>query len=229
MTEQLILLPGFANNEQVWQHQIESLGDLCNIHVYIMDKETTRDEMVDALLEKAPSRFMLAGHSMGGWIAQALAAKAPDRVAKLLLLNTWATSDPKIISLFQQVCKAIKLGQLQEAMQMQLPLLVHPSRHEDPALMQDLQTMITSFPLDVLIQQLEAMINDHSSLHHHPAITSPTLVMHSKDDALFPHEHQPLLDGIENSRLALIENCGHASTMEQPKVVSECMRSFIVE
>jgi pimeloyl-ACP methyl ester carboxylesterase len=172
---------------------------------------------------------MLAGHSMGGWIAQALAAKAPDRVGKLLLLNTWATSDPKIISLFQQVCKAIKLGQLQEAMQMQLPLLVHPSRHEDPALMQDLQTMITSFPLDVLIQQLEAMINDHSSLHHHAAITSPTLILHSKDDALFPHEHQPLLNGIENSRLAVIENCGHASTMEQPQVVSECMRSFILD
>lgn len=227
MTDQLVLIPGFANNELVWQHQIDVLSDLCDIHVYIMDKEPTREEMVNTLLAEAPDNFILAGHSMGGWIAQAIAAKAPERIAKLILLNTWATPDPRMQALQTQVCETLKLGQLEQAMQQHIPLLFH--RFEDPNILQDLQQMIAHFSLATLIQQLEAMLSDYSSLHHHPSITSPALIIHSKQDALFPEEHHSLLKGIKNAKISLIEDCGHASIVEQPKIVTELMRSFIEE
>ncbi len=229
MTEPLVLIPGFANNEQAWHHQIDQLSDHSDIHVYIMDKEKTRDEMVEKLLAEAPERFNLAGHSMGGWIAQAVAAKSPERVAKLILLNTWATDDPRMLSIQTQVCEALKLGQLQQAMQQHIPLLIHPSRFQDPDLMQNLVQMVSHFSIDALIQQLEAMLSDYSSLHHHPSITAPTLVIHSRQDALFPDEHHALLSGIKNAKLSVVEECGHASIVEQPEVVTELMRAFISE
>jgi len=41
-------------------------------------------------MAEAPPRFALAGHSMGGYIAFEIARQAPDRVAKLALINTQA-------------------------------------------------------------------------------------------------------------------------------------------
>jgi pimeloyl-ACP methyl ester carboxylesterase len=32
----------------------------------------------------------IAGHSLGGWVAQEVAARAPERVSKLFLCDTWA-------------------------------------------------------------------------------------------------------------------------------------------
>jgi pimeloyl-ACP methyl ester carboxylesterase len=227
MNDQLILLPGFANNELAWAHQIDGLSELCDVHVYIMNQEPTRTEMVQSLLKEAPPRFTLAGHSMGGWIAQAVAAIAPERVTKLILLNTWATPNSKMIFLKRQICEALKLGELAQVMQQQLYSLIHPSRHQDLSLIEHLQTMIMSFPTQVLVQQLEAMLSDYSSLQYHPMIATPTLIVHSRQDALFPDEHQALSQGIRNSQLSAIEECGHASILEKPKIVTELIRSFI--
>jgi pimeloyl-ACP methyl ester carboxylesterase len=227
MSEELVLLPGFANNELAWTHQIDGLSDLCDVHVYIMDQESTRHEMIQSLLKEAPPRFILAGHSMGGWIAQAVAATAPERVTKLILLNTWATADPKMIFKQQQICEALKLGQLELVLQQQLYSLIHPSRHQDLPLVEHLQAMITSFPVQTLVQQLEAMLEDYPSLHHHSAIVAPTLIVHSPQDALFPDEHHALSEGIKNSQLFAIEECGHASPLEKPEIVTELIHSFI--
>jgi pimeloyl-ACP methyl ester carboxylesterase len=227
MSEKLVLLPGFANNELAWTHQIDALSDLCDVYVFIMNQESTRSEMVQSLLKEAPDDFVLAGHSMGGWIAQAVAAVAPERVTKLILLNTWATLDPKMIFKQQQICEALKLGQFAQVLQQQLYSLIHPSRHQEHSLTKQLQTMIMSFPVEVLIQQLEAMLGDYSSLQHHAAIVAPTLIVHSREDALFPNEHETLSQGIKSSQLSTIEQCGHASTLEKPEIVTEFIRSFI--
>ena len=56
-----------------------------------------RDDNMGAIarriLAEAPPRFALAGHSMGGYIAFEIMRQAPERVAKLALMNTQARSD----------------------------------------------------------------------------------------------------------------------------------------
>ena len=228
MKQTLILIPGFANDERAWKHQIEHLSGSFEIQVKVMDKYATRKEMVDSLLKDAPEKFILAGHSMGGWVAQAIGATVPQRISQLILLNTWATPDPKLIYLQRQVCQSLKDGHLMEMMQKHLTLLVHPTRLKDTALMQTMQSMIASFSLEVLIRQMEAMLEDYSSLHLHHCITAPTLIVHSHDDALFPaKELQAIATGIANSQLAIIPETGHVSTLEKPEVVTSLIRSFI--
>src|SRR5207244_6119971 len=46
--------------------------------------------IADRVLAAAPSRFALVGLSMGGYIAFVIAQKAPQRVARLALLDTSA-------------------------------------------------------------------------------------------------------------------------------------------
>ncbi len=225
--ETLILIPGFANNELVWKHQVEEFKDSFDIHVVMMDHHFTRQEMVDDLLQNAPERFILAGHSMGGWIAQAVAAKAPLRIAKLLLLNTWGAANPQMMEMQRQLCEGLECGKIQEMMEHHLPMLIHPSRIEDIELLQCMQTMVKSFSTHILIQQLKAMLADYSSVELHPAITAPTLILFSSHDALFPQEHQILQQRIKNAQLASVDESGHASLIEQPERVTALMRSFL--
>jgi pimeloyl-ACP methyl ester carboxylesterase len=228
--ETLILIPGFGNDARAWKHQIDHLSSFFEIRTKVMDKYATRHDMIKALLDEAPEKFILAGHSMGGWAAQAIASAAPQRVLKLILLNTWATADPKMIYLQRHVSQMLKEGRLMEAMQSYIGLLVHPSRMQDLTLIQTLQSMITSFPVNVLIQQLEAMLEDYSSLHLHHSISAPTLVVHSHDDAFFPvKELQVIATGIPNSQLTILPDTGHASTLEKPELVTSLLSAFVQE
>jgi pimeloyl-ACP methyl ester carboxylesterase len=94
-------------------------------------------------------------------------------------------------------------------------------------MIQSIQSMMSHFPLETLIAQIEAMLTDASSLHYHSSIKAPTLVLHSRQDALFPKEHELLLTGIKNSTLAIIEDCGHASLVEKPDEITNQLLSFL--
>jgi pimeloyl-ACP methyl ester carboxylesterase len=227
MKETLILIPGFANNQLVWEYQRERLKEFFDVHICIMDPFLSRQEMVEHILKQTPERMFLAGHSMGGWIAQGVAAKAPERIEKLVLLNTWVTSSPQRSLMQKQMIEAFKMGKIAEVMQLNLPLIIHPSRLRDAPLLQIIQSMLASFSIDTLIHQLQAMINDDSSLDLLSSITAPTLIVHSQQDALFPKEHETLLGGIKNSMSKLITNCGHSSLLEKPEETTQAILSFL--
>lgn len=99
----LILIPGTNFSALSWQHYIESLSH--NYHVVAVDvigqpgksapnRPSFKDNnayaewllaVLDALNVKSAS---VIGHSLGGWIALKLAAHAPKRVTKIILLDT---------------------------------------------------------------------------------------------------------------------------------------------
>ncbi len=222
----LILIPGFANTALAWKYQTEQLEKSFAVRVLVMNKFSTRQEMVEYLLENAPEQFILAGHSMGGWVAQAVAAAAPHRVTKLALLNTWASLSPAMLTLQRQLSDALKRGLLQKVMGDYLPLIVHPSRLQDPHLIGTLQKMVAQFSIQTLIDQLEAMLADPSSVPLHPRIKAPTLIISSDKDALFPDEMATLCTGIPHAEAVTIEGSGHASLLEKPEEVTDLLLSF---
>jgi pimeloyl-ACP methyl ester carboxylesterase len=72
------------------EHPIKNLADVATSEVLVLDTQTTMAEMAEHVLAVAPQRVSIAGHSLGGWIAQEIAARAPEPVAKLFRCDTWA-------------------------------------------------------------------------------------------------------------------------------------------
>ena len=61
-----------------------------------------------------------------------------------------------------------------------------------------------------------------------PTITCPTLVLCGRQDAVAPLErHQEMAHGIPGASLAVIEECGHLSTLERPAEVSAALRAWL--
>jgi hypothetical protein len=61
------------------EHPIKNLADVATSEVLVLDTQTTRAEMAEHVLAVAPQRFSIAGHSLGGWVAQEIAARAGCR------------------------------------------------------------------------------------------------------------------------------------------------------
>src|SRR2546425_111804 len=88
----LVFLSGLLCNTLVWQYQLDHLSDIADIHV-ISASQSSPGKMVQAILEKVPPQFALAGHSMGGWLCLELMKVIPSRIMKLCLINTTSRPD----------------------------------------------------------------------------------------------------------------------------------------
>ncbi len=71
-----------------WRSQIADLADISVPRVIEFGPLESFEAMAGKVLAEAPERFALAGHSMGGRVAQEVYRKAPDRVLRLALLAT---------------------------------------------------------------------------------------------------------------------------------------------
>ena len=230
MKESLILIPGVGSNHMLWQHQVHHLEDIVDAQVKVLYHAGGRAESVKHLLKDAPDRFALAGHSYGGWMAQAVAAEAPQRVSKLMLFNTWTRYNEAYIAMFRQWLDYIDKNVIIEALDENLKNAVHPQRLQDPKFMNTLQDMEHGFPQDGYRRQFQAMSNDYETTALLPKISCPTLVVHAREDLVFSlEEHQYLTHHINGAKLTIIEECGHMAPMEQPQAVTALMRLWLGE
>lgn len=225
MKETLILLPGLGSTEVNWQHQTQFLDELFDVRVLVMDQPLSRAELVDAFLEQAPETFYLAGHSYGGWLAQVIAATVPQRVKKLMLLNTLARNNPEHIGLLEIFKANLKQNLLSESLDANLPNIVYRERLGEPVLVESIQNMLKDFAPDSYLNQVQAMIDDYPTTDLLPKISAPTLVVDGRQDKLFPPgESEFIASQIPHARHTLIEECSHMSPMERPQAVTSLMR-----
>jgi pimeloyl-ACP methyl ester carboxylesterase len=75
------------------------------------------------------------------------------------------------------------------------------------------------------LRQQHAIMSRPDSRPDLPSIAAPTLVICGRQDALTPLEKsEEMAAAIPGARLAVIEECGHLATMEQPQAVTALMR-----
>ena len=90
----LVLVPGLLCTARLWRDQVEDLSDVAipmvtAQHVRFDDVE----DIAAAVLAEAPQEFALAGLSFGGYVAMAIARRAPERLLGLALVDTTARPD----------------------------------------------------------------------------------------------------------------------------------------
>jgi pimeloyl-ACP methyl ester carboxylesterase len=81
---------------------------------------------------------------------------------------------------------------------------------------------------DAFIRQERAIISRADSLPLLPRIACPTLVMCGRQDTLIPlARHEEMAARIPGSRLEIVEECGHLSTMERPAETSAALARWL--
>jgi pimeloyl-ACP methyl ester carboxylesterase len=226
----LVLVPGLLCNELLWAPQSEALADIAAPWLADTMRHDNFPDMAAALLAAAPpGPFALAGLSMGGYVALEVMRQAPQRVARLALLDTNAHPDtPEKRKARQDFIALAERGRFLGVTDALLPLLVHPDRLQDATLVATIKTMAKQVGVEAFVRQERAIMDRIDSRPHLPAIRCPTLVLCGRDDRLTPLDaHEEIARGIPHAELAVIDDCGHLSTLERPEPVNAALRRWL--
>ena len=92
-TMPILLVPGLGGSPRIYAEVTPALWRFGPVTVANHIRDDNMGAIARRILAEAPPRFALAGHSMGGYIALEIMRQAPERVAKLALINTQARPD----------------------------------------------------------------------------------------------------------------------------------------
>ncbi len=227
----LILLPGLLCDEALWAHQTETLADIADITVADMTQDDTIEGMAERVLAGAPETFALAGLSMGGYAAQEIMRQAPERVARLALLDTSANADtPEARKQRQGFITQLGLGSFRGVTEKLLPFLIHKNRLDDDALIAVIKASAQNVGPEAFTRQQQAIMARSDSRGDLKKIACPTLILCGREDALTPlNQHEEMAAAIPNASLVVIEDCGHLAPLERPRAVSAVMRYWLTQ
>ena len=225
----LLLVPGLLCSARLYAPQVTALWPLGPVTVADHRRDADVAAVAARILASAPPRFALAGLSMGGYIAFAMLRQAPERIAKLALLDTSARPDTPEQSARREAFIAMaEAGQLVEVVDSLAPRFLHRNRRTDAMLNRVIRDMAADTGVAAFVRQEKAIITRPDSRPRLASIACPTLVLVGEGDELTPPSlAQEMAAGIAGARLVAVPDCGHLSTLEKPEVVNAALAEWL--
>jgi pimeloyl-ACP methyl ester carboxylesterase len=231
----LVLLPGFLCDDAVWQQQIDSLSDAANCMCLDWGDLDSIAGMAEKVLAVAPPKFALAGHSMGGRVAFQVYRMAPERVERIALLNTGADGRPAGEKGEEEERKRRSLLRIAQEQGMRAgamawyPPMIDARRVSDMALVEPMVAMVERKTPEIWEKQLMALLGRPDARPVLDMIRCPALFLSGHQDTWSPPaRHAEMSAKIPGSKLAIVNDSGHMSTMEQPAAVSQALREWLL-
>jgi len=225
----LVLLPGMMCDERLFASQINELSKRREVHFAKITDHETISELASDVLNNAPPVFALAGLSMGGIVAMEIVSQAPERVERLALLDTNPLAElPDVLKRRGPQIDAIKNGQLKEIIRDEMK----PNYLYDGVRKTEILKLCMDMALDIgpdaFIRQSIALRDRVDQKNTLGSYKRPALVLCGRHDVLCPLERHELMHTLlENSKLEIIEDAGHLPTLEQPKITTTALASWL--
>jgi len=233
---------GFPHNRTLWAPQVSALvdrarciapdlrgfGESSRHGPFSMDQYA--DDVAMLLRGLGIERVVVAGLSMGGYVAFALWRRHRSLVRGLVLADTRAGADTDearekrraLVDVARtRGSSAVADGQI-------TGMLGKTTRDKRPALIDEVHRMLESAPVEGIVGALEAMMARVDSTDTLATIDVPTLVVVGGEDVLTPPSEAEILhEAIRGSRLEVIQHAGHVSNMERPAAFNHVLTEFL--
>jgi pimeloyl-ACP methyl ester carboxylesterase len=225
----VVLVPGLLCTPRLYGEQIPALWQFGPVFVADHTRDDDMAAIARRLLASAPPRFALIGLSMGGYVALEVLRQTPERVAKLALLDTTARPDtPEQTEGRQRQIELARAGRFASIPDLLLPRFVAAARVGDRALEATVRAMAHETGADAFVRQQTAIMGRADSRPTLAEIRCPTLVLVGAEDTLTPPDRAAeMAQAIPNARQVIVPECGHLSTLEQPRAVTDALVAFV--
>ena len=243
----LMLIAGTASDSASWGPLVEPLAQQFTV-IRPDNRATGRTRPVQAPLSLdhwaddalaladhlALGPVAVAGHSLGGMIALAMAARRPAQVARLALLASAPVNAARNAALFDLILRLREPGQPPDLwLRAFLPWLFHPRFFTvpgqlDAAIAQSLAYPHAQGPQAMAAQVAALRAADPAALL--AQITCPTLALLAEDDLLIPLEQaRQALATIADLRIATLPQSGHSLHWDAPEATLAALIPFLRE
>lgn len=237
----LVLLAPFPLDSRVWARIIAHLGDTRVITVdppgfrgAMADGEPTLEAYAAALLEGLDAtevdRFVVAGNSMGGYVAMLLAEQHADRVGGIALIGTKAGADDdaaqaKRLDSADKAESGTPISELTASMNE--GLISPTTRAGDQEAVASLQRWLDQAPPAGFAWGQRAMAARPDRLEALRTLDAPGVVVHGADDSLMgPETQRPMAEAL-GVEVTTIADAGHLVPLEAPETVAQLVRALV--
>lgn len=222
-------LEAFAKDYRVLAPDLRGFGD-SELPSNSYTIEDLADDVAALLDAVGVDTAVVAGLSMGGYVAFALLRRHPGRVRGLILADTRAEADTKDARERRHAtAERVRAEGTQMLVHELLPRLVSDeTRRARPDVVATLEQMISAAHPAGVIAALEAMAARPDSRDLLGKITIPTCVIAGEEDAIAPPDvARRLASSIPGARLVLVPGAGHMSNLERPDLFNAAVREFL--
>jgi pimeloyl-ACP methyl ester carboxylesterase len=263
----LLLIHGWRGSSRYWQGTLDSLADIRSLYAFdlpghgetppwqgSLDIAPLAEMTIELADRLGLARFDLVGHSFGGAVALAIAARWPQRVGRLVVASMGTTRNDLERLALDQVHAQLSwgLGFARPALGLGRPLqgLLQPLIERvasEPWIartiagafvsrLPDDEEIVHEGVLEFLradpLSALEIAIASASPTFNAAVdkVTARTLLICGTADPIMPiSAARTLAQQLRQARLAELEGCGHLPMIEQPGPFLRALRAFIVE
>ena len=223
------MIPGMMCDERIFAPQIEGLSESIRIIVADISGYSTVHELAAEVLKKSPPKFDLLGHSMGGIVAMEMYSQEPNRIEKLVLMDTNPKAElEEVKAMRDPQMKAAREGKLVDVMRDEMKPNYLDASDNRESILHTCMEMAKSMGTEVFMNQSKALQTREDQQSTLRLIEVPVLVICGSNDKLCPVERHELMHNIINhSELKIINNAGHMPTLEQPKETTEVLKKWL--
>lgn len=238
----IVLLHGFCEDSSIWEEFQPALAE-AGFQVVCIDlpgfgrSEAVADASVEYYAEAVLavvdalelSRFVLVGHSMGGYTALAIAEKQPERLAGLGLFHShpYADSEAKKESRRKSIQFIQSQGHIMFVKQL-IPLLFAPAFVSGNSyLIGKLVHAASAYTPEGIIGGLQAMIARPDRSHLLREARCPVLFIVGEEDQAIPSDQslsQLVLPPVAS--IHILEKTGHMGMFEATRKTERMVREF---
>jgi 3-oxoadipate enol-lactonase len=238
----VLFVHGFPHDRSLWTPQLQGLTvqarclavDLRGFCETTAAPPFSMDQYADDLAGFMDvlhvERAVIAGLSMGGYIALAMWRRHAARVRGLVLSNTRAGADGDEAREKRRNLMAVARDQGSSAIAdaMLTGMLGKTTRGKRPDIVNSVHRMISSAPVDGVVGALQAMMDRPDSTPTLGTIDVPTLVVTGDEDTIIPAEEaRSMHAAIRGSSLEVITGAGHLSNLERPAAFNHVVSEFL--
>jgi len=239
----VVFLHGFALDRTMWAPQTSALaaryrciaidfrGSGESILPPPYDMDLFADDVAAVLDSRSIARATIVGLSMGGYVAFALWRRHRERVRALVLADTRSAADTEEgLTRRKDLIEVARREGSTAVADRQVPaLLGKTTRERYPEIAKLVHRTMSRTPVDGIIGQLEAMMTRPDSGLLLFLIGVPALVIVGDEDAVTPpKEARAMHQAMPGSRLEVISQAGHLSSLERPAAFNTALAELLI-
>jgi pimeloyl-ACP methyl ester carboxylesterase len=187
------------------------------------------EDALELIRELALGKVTFVGLSMGGFVGLRLAARKPEIVEALVLMNTTAQDEPNTLKykILTLIVSAFGVKSVTKPVMKIMfgDYFLYDAANE--ALRAEWRHELEANPKSIL-KAVKGVTDRKGVENELEQIVCPTLIIAGKDDrATVPQKSYDLKKNVKNAELVEIPDAGHSTSIEQPEAVINAMKSFL--
>ena len=248
----VVLVHGFTGNSRNWALTVPALADQFRtvsidlrghgrsarpVREEDYQMEAMADDVYLVLQHLAISECYLAGHSMGGMVAQCLVLAHPEVVRALVLVDT-AADMPETLAARDRRAQRERLAEIartqgMEAVfeeQLRLDTITNPSRAQlqsNPQFLQNWRAQFLMTSPEAYIYCSRGLGSRKPLLDQLKNVSVATLIICGENDEPFVEPSKRMHQAIPGSELAMLAGSGHTPQIEVPAEFNRVLTGFL--